>query len=133
MILLKNSFSRRYPTARSVSLHRVRLRAVLDTFGFFRNSLTLRGVEFFELKIRICLRKQIFKKNHFSLFIRSLDGFDSWQKIAKVSWHCPFTGALIITELYLTKFFFQFFLLFSPKGIFLIWYTYVGHFIKSFY
>ena len=43
-------------------------------------SVSLRGVEFFELKIRISPRKLIFKENHFYLLIRSPDGFDSWNK-----------------------------------------------------
>ena len=38
-------------------------------------------------------RKRTFMQNHFSLFIRGPDGFDSWntvKKCQKISWHCPF-------------------------------------------
>ena len=42
--------------------------------------LTLRGVDFFELKIRIYSRKRIFQQNHFSLFISGPGGLDSYNK-----------------------------------------------------
>ena len=34
-----------------------------------RRSVSLRGVEFFVLKIRISPRKRIFKRNYFNLFL----------------------------------------------------------------
>ena len=42
--------------------------------------LTLRRVEFFEIKIPISSRKRIFHQNRFSLFIRGPCGLDSQTK-----------------------------------------------------
>ena len=53
-------------TPHSVSLHRVRLRTVL---ACAESNIS-----------RISLSKRKFKRNHFNLFIRSPDGFDSWRK-----------------------------------------------------
>ena len=42
-------------------------------------------------------RKRIFKKNHFNLFIRGPDGFDSWKEHAKkISWHIHFKFVLYL-------------------------------------
>ena len=47
--------------------------------------LTLRGVEFFELKIRISSRKRTFLQHHISLLIRGPGGLDCEIKNAKKS------------------------------------------------
>ena len=43
------------------------------------------------LKIRISWRNQNRIRKYFNLFIRALDGFESWKKWrSKISWHTPF-------------------------------------------
>ena len=75
MVLLKDSFSRRYSwntvsdfaqtnIARSQTPHR----------------LTMHGVEFFETKIRMHPRKRIFPQNQFCLVVRGTGWFCSWKK-----------------------------------------------------
>ena len=71
MVLLKEiSDSAQAITARSQKITLVEI----------QNWLTLRGVEFFEVKNRISSRKRIFQQNHFSLFIRGPGGLDSKNK-----------------------------------------------------
>ena len=43
-------------------------------------SVSLCGVDIFELKFRISPRKRFFKRNHFNLFIRGPDGLDKRHK-----------------------------------------------------
>ena len=73
MVLLKEiSDSAQAITARSQKITLVEI----------QNWLTLRGVEFFEVKNRIPVssRKRIFQQNHFSLFIRGPGWLDSKNK-----------------------------------------------------
>ena len=92
-----------YSAQYSICLRRVWLSAVLDIFGFLKmyssdsaqcqpvqsltpHGVSLRGVSY----SRIYPRNWIFKQNHFNLFIRGPDGFDSWKKMPKIVWHCHF-------------------------------------------
>ena len=49
--------------------------------------LTLRGVEFFELNIRISPRKLIFLQNHFSLLITQVGWIIEIKNCQQISWH----------------------------------------------
>ena len=55
--------------------------------------LTLRGVEFFELNIRISPRKLIFLQNHFSLLIIQVGWIIEIKNCQQISWHCHFNLA----------------------------------------
>ena len=69
----QNSTPAQSLTPHSVSLHGVRLRAVLANFGFRDISISNCAES---LISRISSRKRIFEQNHFRLFIRGSDGFD---------------------------------------------------------
>ena len=74
------------PTRRSITLRRVRLGAVSHSA---ESSFS-----------RISSRKRIFQQNHFRLFIRKPNGFDSWKKnYEKISWHCLFKIASFVLTL----------------------------------
>ena len=85
-------------TPRSIILHWVWLRAVLDNFGF--SDISISGL----CTVSHCTkshfsgigaRKQIFLQNHFRQFIRDPDGLDSWKKMKKILWHCLFKQHLM--------------------------------------
>ena len=68
----------RSPTSRSVSLRRVRLRAVLAWAELDSAQANTAWSQIF--REYLSENELLIKKNHFSLFIRGPDVFDSWNK-----------------------------------------------------
>ena len=100
------------PTRRSITLRGVRLHTVLDNVGFLDISISrLRQCDTARNRTRCsvilcgvrlgavshCAEShfsRIFRRNHFRLFIRDPNGFDSWKKMQTISWHCLFKESL---------------------------------------